>query len=246
MHRRSVGCLAFGLLLVFVANSVAFVVSAEAPPTSTNYRFDESSITGGGLIEANSNNFRSSSSLGDTAVGNSASDNFQTESGSQTTDDPALTFIIEDGDATFNDFSATAAATATTSFSIINYTAYGYVVHIAGTAPSNGAHVIDAMGTTTPDSSTPGSEQFGINLVANTSPISFGANPDHGQFGFGSAETNYDTANMYRFVNGEAIASAPKTSGRTLYTISYIVNVDTLTPGGTYIGDQTIIVTGTY
>lgn len=244
MYRRLVGCLAFGFLLVLIASSGTFVVGAEAPPTSTNYRFDETSITGGGLIEANSSNFRSSSSLGDTAVGNSASANFQTESGSQTTDDPALTFIIEDGDATFNDFSATTASTATTSFSIINYTAYGYVVHIAGTAPSNGAHTIDAMATT--DSSLPGTEQFGINLVANTSPISFGANPDHGQFGFGSAETNYDTANMYRFVSGEAIASAPKSSGKTLYTISYIVNVDSLTPGGQYSGEQTIIVTGTY
>lgn len=244
MYRRLVGCLAFVFLLAFIASSGTFVVNAEAPPASTNYRFDESSITGGGLIESNSSNFRSSSSLGDTAVGNSASANFQTESGSQTTDDPALTFIIEDGDATFNDFSATTASTATTSFSIINYTAYGYVVHIAGTAPSNGAHTIDPMTTT--GSSLPGTEQFGINLVANTSPISFGANPDHGQFGFGSASTNYDTANMYRFVSGEAIASAPKTSGKTLYTVSYIVNVDTLTPGGQYSGNQTIIVTGTY
>jgi len=242
MYRRAVGFIAFGLFLVCC--TATQLVHAEPPPTSANYHFDETSITGGGLIESNSTSYRSSSSLGDTAVGNSASTSYQTEAGSQTTDDPALTFIIEDGDGSFNDFSATAAATATTSFSIINYTAYGYVVHIAGTAPSNGAHTIDPMATN--DSSLPGTEQFGINLVANTSPISFGANPDHGQFGFGSAVTNYDTANTYRFVSGEAIASAPKSSGRTLYTISYIVNVDTLTPGGKYTGDQTIIVTGTY
>lgn len=234
----------FGLLVLCMASFATLSVRAEPPPTSTNYRFDETSITGGGLIEANSTNYRSSSSIGDTAVGNTASANFQTEAGSQTTDDPALSFIIEDGDATFGDFSASTAATATTSFSIINYTSYGYVVHVAGTSLSNGAHTIPAMATT--DSSLPGTEQFGINLVANTSPISFGANPDHGQFGFGSATGDYDDPNAFRFVSGEAIASAPKSSGRTLYTISYIVNVGSLTPGGQYTGNQTIIVTGTY
>lgn len=244
MYRRTAGYLALGFFVVYVANLGTLIARAEPPPTSTNYRFDETSITGGGLIEANSANYRSSSSLGDTAVGNSASANYQTESGSQTTDEPALTFIVEDADGSFNDFSATSTATATTSFSIINYTAYGYVVHVTGTPPSNGAHTIDAMATT--DSSLPGTEQFGLNLVANTSPTSFGANPNHGQFGFGSAETNYDTANMYRFVSGEPIASAPKSSGRTVYTVSYIINVDTLTPGGRYTADQTIIVTGTY
>lgn len=239
-----VGCLAVGFLVAFVASQWTAVVRAEDPPTSTNYRFDETSITGGGLIESNSTNYRSSSSLGDTAVGESASTNFQTQSGSQTTNDPTLSFIVDDADASFNDFSSTATATSTTSFSVINYTAWGYVVHMVGTAPSNGSHTIPAMTTT--DSSLPGTEQFGINLVANTSPTSFGANPDHGQFGFGSAATNYDTANMYRFVTGEVIASAPKTSGKTTYTISYIVNVAPLTPGGQYEGEQTLIVTGTY
>jgi hypothetical protein len=85
-----------------------------------------------------------------------------------------------------------------------------------------------------------------MNLVANTSPISFGANPDHGQFGFGSASTNYGTANNFRFVNGETIASAPKSSGQTIYTISYLVNVNSLTPGGNYTSSQTLICTGTF
>lgn len=244
MYRRVVGCLALVFVLASCLSLGATLVRAEPPPTSTNYRFDETSITGGGLIQSNSANFQSSSSLGDLGVGNTASGNYQIEAGSQTTDDPALSFIINSVNANFGDFSATTAATATASFSIINYTAYGYVVHITGSSPSNGAHTIPAMATT--DSSLPGTEQFGINLVANTSPISFGANPDHGQFGFGSATANYGTPNVYRFVSGESIASAPKSSGQTTYTISYIVNVGSLTPGGQYAGDQTIIVTGTY
>lgn len=244
MYERVVGCLALGLLLALCFSFTTPRVNAEPPPASTNYRFDETSLNGGGLIQSSSTNYQSRSAVGDTAAGNTASANYQTEAGSVTTNDPALTFIVEDADASFNDFSATTAATATASFSIINYTSYGYVVHIAGTSLSNGSHTIDAMAAN--GSSLPGTEQFGINLVANTSPISFGANPNHGQFGFGSAATNYDTANVFRFVSGEAIASAPKTSGKTTYTISYIANVDTLTPGGQYSGNQTIIVTGTY
>ena len=244
MSRRMVGYLAVGFLVAFIAHQGGLVVKAEAPPTSANYHFDETSITGGGLIESNSTNYRSGSSLGDTAVGESASTNFQTQSGSQTTNDPTLSFIVENADASFSDFSAGATSTATASFSVINYTSFGYVVHIVGTPPSNGSHTIPALATT--DSSIPGTEQFGLNLVANTSPTSFGANPDHGQFGLGSATNDYDDPNMFRFVSGEAIASAPKTSGKTTYTISYIVNVGPLTPGGKYEGNQTLIVTGTY
>jgi hypothetical protein len=91
-----------------------------------------------------------------------------------------------------------------------------------------------------------GIEQFGINLVANTLPISFGANPDNGQFGFGSVASGYNTPNNFRYVNGETIASASKDSGITNYTISYIVNVAPLTAGGTYTANQALVVTGTY
>ena len=72
------------------------------------------------------------------------------------------------------------------------------------------------------------------------------ANPDHGQFGFGSAATNYDTPNFYRYVDGATIASAPKSSGVTIYTLTYLVNVGSLTPGGIYSSNQTLIVIGTY
>ena len=99
-------------------------------------------------------------------------------------------------------------------------------------------------------SSQPGTEQFGINLVANTVPSSLGANPNNGtppdDFGFGEAAPNYDTPNSYRFVSGDTVAFAPKESGETEYTISYLANVAALTPGGIYKTNQTLIVTGTY
>jgi hypothetical protein len=211
---------------------------------SNNYKFDETDLGGGGLNQSSSPNFQSILSVGDNAVGDSASTNFQTQAGSLTSPDPALTFIINSGAVNFGTFSPSLAATATSSFSIINYTSYGYIVQVTGAAPTNGSHTISPM--LTAGASSPGGEQFGINLVANTSPTSVGANPVQGLFGAGVAATGYNTPNSYQYINGDTIASAPKSSGITTYTISYLVNVNSRTPGGQYTSDQQIIVVGTY
>ena len=211
---------------------------------STNYQFVEPSLGGSGLLDTQSANFQAASSSGVLGVGNLASSTFQFNAGRLTTGDPALTFAVNNTNVDFGAFSAGTTAVATSTFEVINYTSYGYIVQILGTEPQNGSHSIDAM--TAAEPSQVGIEQFGINLVANTSPVSLGANPDHGQFGFGSATANYGTPNNYRYVSGETIASAPESSGKTIYTISYIVNVSSLTPGGKYVGRQTVVCTGTY
>lgn len=220
--------------------AAAYAESAQSP----SYRFEESTVGGGGLVPSSSTNYQSVLSVGDNAVGNSASDNFQTEAGSQTTNDPTLSFAVDNGLANFGAFSPSAAAVATSTFWVSNYTSHGYVVQIAGNPLSNGAHTLPAMTTSGPSQT--GIEQFGINLVANTLPTSVGANPNQGQFGQGVAAPNYGTSNTYRYVSGETIALAPKSSGVTSYTISYIVNVGSLTPGGQYSSQQVIICTGTY
>jgi len=212
--------------------------------SSPSYQFEETTLGNGGLINSSSPNYQSGVSIGDTAIGNSESGNFQFESGSQTTDDPALSFSIDSSNVQFGSFTASGATTATSTFSVSNYTSYSYVVIIVGDPPSNGAHAIDSMATSA--TSVAGLEQFGINLVANTSPESVGANPDLGDFGVGQAAANYNTSNEYRFVSGEAIATAPESSGKVTYTISYLVNVDSLTPGGQYSANHTLICTGTY
>lgn len=211
---------------------------------SPNYRFSESTVGAGGLIQSSSANYSATSAAGDLAIGSAASENYNLDAGSNTSPDPTLSFKMISQDVNFGSFTSSSPATTTASFSVSNYTSYGYVVQITGEPPTNGAHQIEPMTTT--GFSEVGTDQFGINLVANTSPISFGANPDQGQFGFGTATSNYNTSNQFRFVSGEAIASAPKSSGETIYTISYLVNVKSLTPGGKYTSYQTLVVTGTY
>jgi hypothetical protein len=226
---------------------------AETPLQSPNYRFEESVLGGGGLVQSNSANFQASGSFGETAAGGPAatSPNFQVQPGNTTTKDPTLSFTINNANASFGAFSAApgGTATATSTFSVSNYTSFGYAVQIIGTPPTNGGKVLPGINPDPPETTAPsqyGQEEFGINLAANSEPRSFGANPDHGQFGFGSAAPNYATGNRFRYVSGETIAIGPKTSGETTYTISYIANVAALTPGGQYSSNQTLICTGTF
>jgi hypothetical protein len=95
----------------------------------------------------------------------------------------------------------------------------------------------------------PGTEQFGINLKANTSPTTFGADPSQApdsSFGYGYAVPGYDTANVFKYNKGDVIARSDKSSGRTDYTISYIYDISSLSLAGEYIFTQDLIVIGTY
>ena len=236
-----------GLYVFFsfvVLGYIASPVFAD-PLRSSNYQFQETSLGGTGLLNSASANYQAAGAAGGIlGLGNSASAGFQVNAGNITTNDPSLSFAVINPSVSFGNLSAGVTATTTTSFEVINYTSYGYVVQIIGTTPTNGTYTIPAMASTGPSQA--GTPQFGINLVANTSPTSFGANPDHGQFGFGSAAANYGSPNNYRHVSGETIATAPKSSGKTIYTISYIVNVSSLSLGGQYSSNQTLICSGTY
>jgi hypothetical protein len=239
-----------GLYLLFSTTILGYIASPvfADPLRSNNYQFQETSLGGTGLFNSQSANYQTAGTAGGIlGLGNSASNNFQVNAGNITTNDPALAFAVTNANATFTDFSPSIASTATSQFQVLDYTSYGYVVQVLGNPPtSTGGHMLDTMGATTPEPSQVGTEQFGINVVANTSPISFGSNPDHGQFGFGNPSSNYGTPNNFRYVNGETIVVGPKSSGTTIYTISYLVNVNTLTPAGQYISNQTLICTGTY
>jgi hypothetical protein len=242
MFRRVWG--GFRLLALGSSVVIACAGTAYAELQSDSYRFEESTLGSGGLMQSSSANYSATDAVGDVAIGEAASANYQVMAGSKTSPDPTLTVQINTSASSLGAFSATAPSMATASFSVSNYTAYGYVVQIEGAPPKNGNHTIPALATEA--SSNVGTEQFGMNLVANTTPQSIGANPDQGQFGAGVAHPDYATPNKYHYVSGDIIASAPKSSGLTKFTISYLVNVAPLTKGGTYKTNQTIIVVGTY
>lgn len=243
MLKRLVGSFVTLVMLAFFVTLSSNYVSA-VELQSSNYQFSESSLGAGGLTQSSSANFQGRDTIGDVAVGKANSSNYQVDAGGTTTNDPSLSFSIGGGSINFGEFSSTEATITTSTFTVLNYTSNGYVVQIFGSPPTSGSTTIDAMATAGPSQA--GTSQFGINLVANTSPVSVGANLNNGQFGYGQVAPNYSTPNEYRYVSGDTIALAPKSSGLTTYTISYLVNVPGLTPGGKYVSDQTLIVTGTY
>lgn len=238
---RVLTALCLGVVLSLATNLTQ--VSAQAL-VSPSFQMREHSVGNSGLHDSQSNSFRVNLSVGDTAVSNFNSENFQSDAGSITTNDPTLTFSIDSYDVDFGSLSAGGTSTGYSTFTVANYTSYGYVVYISGTSPKNEQHTVAPMEET--GASTPGQSQFGINLVANTEPTSLGANPDHKEFGSGNATANYATSNQYRFVSGEAIAESGQSSGETTYTISYIVNMEGLAPGGRYSSDLTLICVGTF
>lgn len=237
-------------LIVFACALITYGVSGIAAAQSLqspNYHIDESYIGPGGSIQSQSATYQTNSTLGDIGVGSSDSTNYTLESGFNTTSDPRLSVVVNTSSIAFGYLSTSVASTATATFSILNYTAHGYSVFTIGSPPTNSGHQLTGISPTAPSQT--GVEQFGMNLKANTSPTTLGADPvqvPSGSFSYGAASTGYSTANNYRYVAGEEIAHADKSSGRTDYTISYIANVATTTPGGQYLGTISLVAVGTY
>lgn len=224
----------------------AWPVSANAI-ASAHYQIQEDFLGGAGSsVGATSPSYQIQSTSGATAIGDSASTTYKTQSGATTTNDPNLSFSVANPSVSLGALTNASATTTFTTFSVLNYTSYGYAVTILGSPPSNGTHTLTAL--TGGGTSTPGIEQFGINLVLN-SALGVGANPSQvpdSTFSFGAAATGYNTGGTFRYNSGDTIAQATKTSGQTTYTISYLSNISKFTPPGSYSGAETLICTGTY
>lgn len=254
--RRTIAAVAV-VTLVYPAGMLATALRS----SSANYGINEDDITNGSGFGSASANYSElgiddgGSSLGDSAVGNSASANYQSNSGFNTTAQPSLTFVINTTTVNLGTLSTSAKSTGTATFNVKDFSSYGYVVQVLGTAPTYGGHALTAL--TTDTASSAGTEQFGVNTVANSGAI--GADPvqvpasgfSYGVAGDGVTGTfgttrPYTIPDKWRFVSGETIASSPKTSGETDYTMTLMTNISALTPGGGYTGTLTLVATGTY
>jgi hypothetical protein len=91
--------------------------------------------------------------------------------------------------------------------------------------------------------SSQGSEQFGINLRDNATP-DIGAEPDGA--GDATPTANYNTADQFRFVSGDSIASDAESDSFRRFHVSYIANVTTATEPGTYTTTLTYVCTATF
>jgi hypothetical protein len=129
---------------------------------------------------------------------------------------------------------------------------FGYSITVQGATLTSGSNTIAPM--TAAAVSTKGTGQFGMNLVANTTPV-IGANITTASNGTdlkGRALAGYDTADTFKFTANTATPIADSaqggvgpTNGQT-YTVSYIVNVPGNQLPGTYATTLTYICTPTF
>lgn len=236
-------------LLAVSIFSLAPLTSAQQS-SSTNYQVNEVFFGNGGELNACSSSYCSKQSAGEMTVGNASSAAFSTQAGFNTDREPYLAFSVTGGTTDLGVLTTGSAATATGTFAVKTYLAGGYVVKTVSDPPKNTLPNQPTLANlTTPTASSPGTEQFGINLVANTSPTNFGANPiqvPDGTFSFGSVASGYNTANLFKYVKGDTIAQSSRSTGETDFTISYLYNISNVTAAGEYQLNHELVATSTY
>lgn len=211
---------------------------------------------GGSLDDTCSSHYCAQQSAGETGVGAACGTAYCAQAGYNTGRAPSLTLVVNDSQCAYYNngvnlgyLSPNSTTTGNVNFSVESYLAGGYAVKTVGAPPvSNGSNPHTLAPLTGGGASVAGTEQFGMNLVANTSP-GFGANPvqkPDTSFGFGQAASGYDTPNVFRYNDGDTIARSAKSSGTTCYSLSYIFNISGATPDGVYTFNQAIVVTSTF
>jgi len=233
-----VNALLFTAVLVGVFAVPVFATAS----SSQNYQIVEQEFGAGSSAETCSASYCSRTSIGDLAVGNATAGASSAEFGPITPDEPSLEVIVDPGESNLGELTTERTASKTMVVRVRSYLSNGYYLQITGTPPKYKNHTLATSGS--PVASNPGTEQFGINAAANTTP-SVGANPvqvPSGEFSFGELENNYKTANMFMYRSGDTVARSETESGRTDYTISMIINIANSTPSGHYTGDFSAVV----
>ncbi|MBP9761697.1 hypothetical protein KBD11_01360 [Candidatus Saccharibacteria bacterium] len=185
-------------------------------------------------------------SIGELTIGNTQGGQFQAQAGFNTDRTPWIEVAVSKSSVDLGVVRTSTTGSDFASFSVKSYLASGYVVQIVGPTPTYDGYAI--AGLAVPTASTQNTEQFGINLRLNTTPL-IGAEPvqiPDSSFSFGTYGPGYGTVDNYKYVSGDVIAQSTKSSGYTNYTIAYIMNVGGLTPAGEYRADQSIVATATF
>jgi hypothetical protein len=139
------------------------------------------------------------------------------------------------------DLSPQVTGSTTTQFSVATNYPTGYNVYVLGNTLTSGNNVIPAI--TSPQRSIKGIGQFGLNLVANGSPP-VGADP----FGAGTGvvDAGYNSPDFYKFQAGDLVADSPLSTDYSLFTVSYIANVDQAQPVGVYATTMIYLAMGSF
>lgn len=246
-YRRGLGILVSIALFILINHSLVFAQST----SSTNYKTNEYYFGTGGEADLNSASYKARGSAGSLGVGVGTSTNYIGQSGFVTAQEEYLEMVVTASTVNLGNLTTTSTGSGTANFYIRTYTSSGYFVKTISSSPTYGAKSLNAMSVG--GSSTVGTEQYGINLVANNvataTPTNFGVAPalqPNSGFAYGVAASGYGTPNQFKYNAGDTIATSPKGIGQTNYTISYIANISAISPAGFYSVNQVLVVVASY
>ena len=200
LYFRAVKRLSLSAILVTI---FSFLVSgmAMAQYSSSNYKSNEVIFGAGGDNNQASASYNAGVSAGALGVGNYAGTNYKAYSGFLTPNEPFLELQIDTGTVNMGTVDPSTTRTGQANFHVRTYVNTGYSVQTLSQPPTYtsgpSSHTLSAM--TTLGSSSTGTEQFGINLVANTSPATFGNDPSpqpDPTYATGVAAPGYNTTNQ--------------------------------------------------
>lgn len=226
-------------LFVAISPEAVKAVTTKSP----NFEASETEFGAGAALNTCSGSYCARATIGGMS-GNSSSANFTADFSPLTPEsEPMLEVMVERGESNLGDLAVDRTATRTMIFHVRSFQAGGYTLQINGTPPQYEGYMLATPANAT--ESVQGSEQFALNVVANTTPA-VGANP-----AFMPAEEvidnivqpKYAAANRFAYTDGDTVARTASESSQIRYTISMIVNVSGNTPAGHYSGDFSAVVT---
>jgi hypothetical protein len=248
-------CLGLITLFMTLMCSGTLVWAAYSQSASAHYEVNEVQFGSGSLLNATSSTYQAQQSLGATAGGFTSSASYWAQAGYLTPNTPFLEMTVNNSSLNLGTLSVGGSSTGTASFDVRAYTDSGYVVESVNNPPENSSgQYINNL--TTPTASSPGTEQFGINLVSNptscpnTVVSSFGTNPQHipnNDYANGIAASGYNTCGLFQYNKGDVIAESSGNGwGDTDYTISYLMNISADSRSGLYTMQQNLVAVATY
>jgi hypothetical protein len=262
----------FVFAVIATVTCIPTVASASCITTqqscSTSYGVSQTGFSSGSVDQCplhTGSTYCANASVGDLSDGNTVGSSYQSNAGTPLTTNraPYIAFNVGGVSTDLGTLSSSTQATVNANFTVQTYLAGGYIVQVAAKPPhiSNG-HILATPGSaTTPVA---GTEMFGMNLISNTSNPSggvtpYGANPQCSPSAsfcpssamLSSVTSNYNQNNKYYYPGSgtnyvDTIASANTSTGSVSYTVSYVYDISTNTPPGTYVYNGIFVATSTY
>lgn len=236
----------FLVLVVLTFFPLSFVL---ARSSSESYVIFGDVFSAGGTSTSSSNTYSLHDTIGEAAIlsATSTSASYGIKSGFQELyADQFVTLTLEGSNsATVNlgTLSDSAPGSGSHTMQVSSNATNGVTVTVTGSTLTSGANTITAIGATAAASSA-GTEQFGINLVDNTTP-NIGATAS-GTAPILSVANQYNETDKFAFNSGATIATSTAAINTTNLVVSYLANIASGTEAGTYSTTLTYSVTANF